>query len=35
MFLDMEVDVKVLDKPQTLKMETTTLITILITHCGN
>jgi len=26
MFLDMEVDMKVLDKPQTLKMETTTFI---------
>jgi hypothetical protein len=35
MFLDMEVDVEVLEKPHTLKMETTILIIIFKTHYGD
>ncbi len=33
--MDMEVDVEVLDKLHTFKMETTILIIILKTHCDN
>ncbi len=35
MFLDMEVNMEVLEMPHTLKMETTIFIIVLRTHCGD